>query len=146
MVAASIDEKFSFITEHWRPRVVAELNGQEVKLVKFRGEFPWHHHDNEDEMFLVGRGDMRVEFRDRMVSLRSGEYCVVPRGVEHRTCADDERTSLPCRRTARRPKVVYFRRKPIGNIIAPCDSICVHLEQASTRIFQRRLMRSLMVG
>jgi mannose-6-phosphate isomerase-like protein (cupin superfamily) len=80
MVAASIDEKFSFITEHWRPKVVAELNGQEVKLVKFQGEFPWHHHDNADEMFLVWR----------VVSLRSGEYCVVPRGVEHRTCADEE--------------------------------------------------------
>lgn len=90
MTAASIDEKFSSITEHWRPTVVAELNGQEVKLVKFQGEFPWHHHDNADEMFLVWRGEMRVEFRDRVVSLRCGEYCVVPRGVEHRTCADTE--------------------------------------------------------
>ena len=90
MVAASIDEKFSFITEPWRPRVVAELSGQEVKLVKFRGEFPWHHHDNEDEMFPLWHGEMRVQFRDRVVSLRSGEYSVVPRGVEHRTCADDE--------------------------------------------------------
>ena len=83
MVAASIEENFSFITEHWRPRVVAELNGQEVKLVKFQGEFPWHHHDNEDEMFLVWRGEMRVEFRDGVVHLRSGEYCVVPRRIEH---------------------------------------------------------------
>ena len=90
MVAASIDEKFSFITEHWRPRVVAELNGQEVKLVKFQGEFPWHQHDNTDEMFLVWCGEIRVEFRDRVVSLRSVEYCVAPSRVEHRTCADEE--------------------------------------------------------
>jgi mannose-6-phosphate isomerase-like protein (cupin superfamily) len=61
-----------------------------VKLVKLEGEFPWHHHDNEDEMFLVWRGEMRVEFRDRVVSLGSGEYCVAARGVEHRTCADEE--------------------------------------------------------
>ncbi len=90
MFAASLDEKFSLITEHWRPKVVAELNGQEVKLVKFQGEFPWHHHDHEDEMFLVWRGEMRVEFRDRVITLRSGEFCVVPRGLEHRTCAEQE--------------------------------------------------------
>jgi len=90
MEAASLDQKFSLISEHWRPRVVAQLNGQEVKLVKFQGEFPWHHHDAEDEMFLVWRGEMRIEFRDGVVSLRAGEYCVVPRGVEHRTCADRE--------------------------------------------------------
>jgi len=90
MEAASLDEKFSLITEHWRPRVVAELNGQEVKLVKFQGEFPWHHHDDADEMFLVWRGEMRLEYRDRVVQLRAGEFCVVPRGVEHRTCAEEE--------------------------------------------------------
>jgi mannose-6-phosphate isomerase-like protein (cupin superfamily) len=90
MVVASIEEKFSLISEHWRPNVIAELNGQEVKLVKFQGEFPWHHHANEDEMFLVWQGEMRLEFRDRIVTLRSGEYCVVPRGVEHRTYADEE--------------------------------------------------------
>lgn len=90
MTAHSLAEKFSRITEHWRPKVVAELNGQEVKLVKFQGEFPWHHHDHEDEMFLVWRGEMRVEFRDRVVTLGAGEFCVVPRGVEHRTCAAEE--------------------------------------------------------
>jgi mannose-6-phosphate isomerase-like protein (cupin superfamily) len=89
MVAASIDEKFWLITEHW-PRALAELNGQEVKLVKFQGEFLWHHHDNADEMFPVWRGQMRVGYRDRVVSPRSGEYCVVPREAEHRTCADQE--------------------------------------------------------
>jgi mannose-6-phosphate isomerase-like protein (cupin superfamily) len=90
MVAASIEVGFSSISEHWRPKVVAELNGQEVKLVKFQGEFPWHHHDSADEMFLVWRGQMRVEFADRVVTLGAGQYCVVPRGVEHRTCADEE--------------------------------------------------------
>jgi mannose-6-phosphate isomerase-like protein (cupin superfamily) len=90
MVAASIDEESSFMTEHWRPRIVAELNGQEAKFVEFQDEFPWHHLDNADEMFLVWRGEMRVEFRDRLVSLRSCHYCVVPRGVEHRTWADGE--------------------------------------------------------
>jgi mannose-6-phosphate isomerase-like protein (cupin superfamily) len=90
MMAASIEEKFSVILEHWRPKIIAELNGQEVKLVKFQGEFPWHFHENEDEMFLVWRGEMRVEFRDRVVMLRAGEYCVVPRDVEHRTGADEE--------------------------------------------------------
>jgi mannose-6-phosphate isomerase-like protein (cupin superfamily) len=90
MEARSLEEDFSRISEHWRPKVVAELNGQEVKLVKFEGEFPWHHHDDEDELFLVWRGEMRVEFRDRIVALRAGEYFVVPRGREHRTCADEE--------------------------------------------------------
>ena len=90
MIAASIDENFERIAEHWRPKVVAELNGQEVKLVKFQGEFPWHRHEVADEMFLVWRGQIRVEFPDCVVTLCAGQYCVVPRGVEHRTCADDE--------------------------------------------------------
>lgn len=94
MTAISIEEKLSRITEHWRPKVVAELNGQELKLVKFQGEFPWHNHTNEDEMFLVWRGQMRVEFRDRVVVLHAGEFCVVPRGVDHRTCADTEAAVL----------------------------------------------------
>jgi mannose-6-phosphate isomerase-like protein (cupin superfamily) len=88
MTNASLDEKFSLIHEHWRPKVVAQLNGQEVKLVKFLGVFPWHQHEQEDEMFLVWRGEMRIEFRDRAVTLKAGEFCVVPHGVEHRTMAD----------------------------------------------------------
>jgi mannose-6-phosphate isomerase-like protein (cupin superfamily) len=78
------------ITEHWRPRVVAQLNGQEVKLVKLRGEFVWHHHDAEDVLFLVVRGRLRVEFPDSAVELDPGELLVVPRGVEHRTLAAEE--------------------------------------------------------
>ena len=90
MTKASLTEKFSLIQEHWRPKIVAELNSQEVKLVKFTGVFPWHHHKGEDEMFLVWRGKMTIEFRESHVVLERGEFCVVPRGVEHRTIADDE--------------------------------------------------------
>ena len=86
----SLEERFALIHEHWRPKVVAQLNGQEVKLVKFSGVFPWHHHEREDEMFLVWRGQMSIEFRDHRVDLHAGEFCVVPRGVEHRTMADSE--------------------------------------------------------
>ena len=78
------------IDEHWRPKVVAQLNGQELKLVKFKGVFPWHHHEKEDEMFLVWRGEMSVEFLDQKVRLGPGEFCVVPRGVEHRTASEEE--------------------------------------------------------
>ena len=86
----SLAEKFSLIDEHWRPKVVAELNGQELKLVKCSGVFPWHHHENEDELFLVWRGRMTVEYRDRRIVLQPGELCVVPRAVEHRTMVDSE--------------------------------------------------------
>lgn len=85
-----LDEKFALFSERWRPKVVAELNGQEVKLVKVQGVFPWHLHEAADEMFLVWRGRFRVEFRDRVVELGPGELVVVPRGVEHRTAADSE--------------------------------------------------------
>lgn len=90
MEKGSISEKFSAIHEHWRPKVIAQLNGQEVKLVKLQGAFPWHHHEHEDEMFLVWKGHMAVEFRDQRVVLKEGEFCVVPRGVEHRTLSEAE--------------------------------------------------------
>jgi mannose-6-phosphate isomerase-like protein (cupin superfamily) len=86
----NLDRKFALFSEHWRPKVVAALNGQEVKLVKVQGTFPWHHHDAVDEFFLVWKGRFRVEFRDRTVELGPGEGVVVPRGVEHRTAADAE--------------------------------------------------------
>jgi mannose-6-phosphate isomerase-like protein (cupin superfamily) len=85
-----IAEKLALFTEHWRPKVVAELNGQHVKLVKFRGEFIWHHHDSEDELFLVVDGRFRMDFRDRSVWLNEGEMIVVPRGIEHRPVAEEE--------------------------------------------------------
>ncbi|MDO9488292.1 MAG: cupin domain-containing protein [Sphingomonadaceae bacterium] len=90
MEKVSLPDKFAKFNEHWRPKVVASLNGQEVKLVKVQGVFPWHHHDHEDEMFMVWRGRFRVEFRDRVVDMGPGEFVVVPRGVEHRTAADHE--------------------------------------------------------
>lgn len=90
MDKVSLADKFALFDEHWRPKVVAELNGQEVKLVKVAGEFPWHRHEHEDEMFLVWKGRFRVEFRDHMVELGPGEFVVVPHGVEHRTAADAE--------------------------------------------------------
>ena len=90
MDKVNLTEKLAKIHEHWRPKVVGELNGQEVKLVKFQGEFVWHTHAVEDELFLVIAGSMRVEFRDRVVTLNAGEFCIVPHGMEHRTAADNE--------------------------------------------------------
>lgn len=85
-----IAEKLAQITEHWSPRIIGELNGQHVKLVKFQGEFVWHHHDHEDELFLVISGSFAMQFRDRTVPLHAGEFLIVPRGVEHRPVAAEE--------------------------------------------------------
>ncbi len=82
--------KFAAVAERWRPKVIAALNGQELKVVKVQGVFPWHRHADCEELFLVWRGRFRVEFRDRVVDMGPGDFCVVPRGVEHRTAADDE--------------------------------------------------------
>ncbi len=86
----SLDEKFAAVTEHWSPRIVGELNGQHVKIARLLGEFVWHHHEHEDELFLVHRGQLRMEFRDRSVELGPGDMLIVPRGVEHRPVADRE--------------------------------------------------------
>ena len=86
----NLAEKFSRIHEFWKPYIAAELNGQLVKLDKLKGEFLWHHHENEDEMFLVIKGRFRIEFRDKAVWLEAGEFIVVPRGVEHRPVAEEE--------------------------------------------------------
>lgn len=85
-----IQEKLALFAEYWSPRVVGELNGQHVKLVKLLGEFVWHKHDHEDELFLVVHGRFRMEFRDREVWLEEGEILIVPRGVEHRPVANHE--------------------------------------------------------
>jgi mannose-6-phosphate isomerase-like protein (cupin superfamily) len=90
MQKVNLNEKFALINEHWRPKVVGELNGQEIKLVKFQGEFPWHHHEGEDEMFLAMKGSFRIEFRDKTIELNEGEFVIVPCGVEHRPVADEE--------------------------------------------------------
>jgi len=92
-------QKFSLINDHWNPRIVGDLNGQYVKLVKFQGPFTWHHHETEDEMFLVVKGRFRMEFREedddsgpvqRHVWLEEGEFIIVDRGVEHRPVAEEE--------------------------------------------------------
>ena len=86
----NLAEKFSSFSEHWQPRIIGELNGQHVKVAKLLGDFVWHHHEDEDEMFLVVRGTLTIELRDRAVTIREGEFCIVPRGVEHRPVAPKE--------------------------------------------------------
>ena len=90
MTKVNIASKFSRIHEHWKPHIAGELNGQHIKLVKSKGEFVFHHHENEDEMFLVVKGRFRMEFRDRHEWIEEGEFIVVPRGVEHRPVAEEE--------------------------------------------------------
>src|SRR5205823_8452810 len=89
MEKVNLAEKFAYFTDQWKPKIVGELNGQQVKLVKFRGPFVWHRHANEDELFLVVKGRFRMEFRDRHVWLEEGELLVVPRGVEDRPVAEE---------------------------------------------------------
>jgi mannose-6-phosphate isomerase-like protein (cupin superfamily) len=89
MDPVNIHDVLANVAEYWRPVVVARLNGQEVKLAKFDGPFVWHHHEGEDELFLVLKGSFRMEFRDRVVALSAGDLLVVPRGVEHRPVADE---------------------------------------------------------
>ena len=86
----NLDDGFSRFSDQWRPKVAARLNGQELRLVKVKGVFPWHSHAEAEELFLVWKGHFRVEFRDRTIELGPGELCLVPRGVEHRTAADEE--------------------------------------------------------
>src|ERR1700722_16988735 len=90
MNKVNIADKFSTITEYWKPYIAAELNGQLVKLDKLKGEFVFHHHEDEDEMFLVVKGRLRMEFRDHQEWIEEGEFIVVPRRVEHRPVAEKE--------------------------------------------------------
>jgi mannose-6-phosphate isomerase-like protein (cupin superfamily) len=90
MEKVNLFEKFDLFTEQWTPKIVAELNGQQVKLAKVQGEFVWHKHDEEDELFLVVSGKLTIRFRDREVDLGPGELLVVPRGVEHQPVAQEE--------------------------------------------------------
>ena len=90
MDKVNVAEKFSRFATHWDPKIVGELNGQHVKLVKFQGPFVWHQHENEDELFLVIKGRFRLELRDRVVPVDQGEFVIVPRGTEHRPVADEE--------------------------------------------------------
>ena len=90
METINLDEKFATFSEHWQPRIVGELNGQHVKIARLLGAFVWHHHEHEDELFLVLEGSLVIEFRDRAITLKKGELCIVPRGVEHRPVAQAE--------------------------------------------------------
>ncbi|HEX8071839.1 MAG TPA: cupin domain-containing protein [Pyrinomonadaceae bacterium] len=94
MEKVNLKEKLALFSEHWRPKIVGELNGQQVRLAKLKGAFVWHKHDAEDELFLVLAGRLRLEFRDRAVWLDVGEFLIVPRGVEHRPVADEEASVL----------------------------------------------------
>lgn len=90
MDVVNLNEKLAQFDDHWAPRVIGELNGQLVKIAKVQGEFVWHHHEAEDELFYVVKGELQLLFRDREVTLRPGEFCIVPRGVEHKPVAKEE--------------------------------------------------------
>ncbi|MGA2813230.1 MAG: cupin domain-containing protein [Candidatus Acidiferrum sp.] len=90
MNTVNLREKFALFSDHFEPRIIGDLNDTHVKAVKLKGEFVWHHHDNEDELFLVVQGTLRMQFRDRTELIRPGEFIIVPRGVEHCPAADEE--------------------------------------------------------
>ena len=90
MDKVNLAEKFAAFSDHWSPKLVGQVNDFDVKLVKLKGEFVWHHHADEDELFLVVKGRLRIRLRDRDVELGEGEFFVVPRGVEHMPVAEDE--------------------------------------------------------
>jgi mannose-6-phosphate isomerase-like protein (cupin superfamily) len=90
MKAITLEEKFNLIHDLWKPRVIAELNGQQVKISKVKGEFVWHDHQHEDELFFIVKGTLRMEFRDRIELVKAGEMIVVPKGVQHRPVAEEE--------------------------------------------------------
>ena len=90
MEKVNLTQKFSQIHDHWNPRIAGELNGQMVKLVKFKGPFTWHKHDDEDELFLVVKGSFNMELRDRTIALHEGEFLIVPRGTDQRPNAPEE--------------------------------------------------------
>lgn len=90
MSKVNLTEKFAQISDHWQPRLAGRVNDTDVRLVKIKGDFDWHAHANEDEMFVVLKGEMRMAFRDRTETVRAGEFIIVPRGTEHRPGADQE--------------------------------------------------------
>ncbi|MCB0652285.1 MAG: cupin domain-containing protein [Saprospiraceae bacterium] len=90
MEKVNVPEKLSLFSDHWNPRIVGELNGQYVKLAKLKGEFVWHKHEEEDELFYVVSGKLKLEFRDKVVHLAPNEFYIVPRGIEHRPVAEEE--------------------------------------------------------
>lgn len=90
MEKVNVIEKLSLFSEYWTPKIVGELNGQHVKLVKFHGNFVWHLHENEDELFYVIRGKFKMQFRDKEIEVNENEFLIVPKGIEHRSSADEE--------------------------------------------------------
>ena len=90
MEKVNVGEKFSLFSDYWSPKVAAELNDSYVKLAKFKGEFVWHHHDNEDELFLVVKGTLVIKLRDQELTIHEGEFVVIPKGVEHLPVAEEE--------------------------------------------------------
>lgn len=90
MEVQNINQKLELFSEHWSPKIVGELNGQYVKLVKLKGEFVWHKHDNEDELFFVIKGVLKMKFRDKTVIINENEFLIIPKGVEHKPVADEE--------------------------------------------------------
>lgn len=90
MEKVNLAEKFAAFRDHFNPMIAGELNGQQVKLVKFKGEFIWHHHDREDELFYVVRGSFDMHLRDRIITVKAGEFLIMPRGVEHKPVAQEE--------------------------------------------------------
>jgi mannose-6-phosphate isomerase-like protein (cupin superfamily) len=90
MHKVSLSEKFALFQELWSPKIVGELNDSHVKLVKLKGEFVWHHHEHEDELFLVVKGELVIKFRDRDITLNEGEFVIIPKGVEHLPVAEEE--------------------------------------------------------
>lgn len=90
MEKINLEQKLALFSEHWSPKVVGELNGQQVKLAKLKGEFVWHKHELEDELFFVLHGTLKIELRDKTISLNENEFFIVPKGVEHKPVADKE--------------------------------------------------------
>jgi mannose-6-phosphate isomerase-like protein (cupin superfamily) len=86
----NVAQKLGLFSDHWNPRIVGELNGQHIKLVRFKGPFVWHKHDNEDEMFFVIEGDFNMELRDKIINLQKGDFIIIPKGTEHRPVAAEE--------------------------------------------------------
>jgi len=86
----NIEEKLSRINDYWNPRIIGELNGQQVKVTKLKGEFVWHKHDSEDEMFFIIKGELEMQLREGSINIKPGEFIIIPKGMEHRPVARDE--------------------------------------------------------
>ena len=118
METVDLKEKFSQFSDHWSPKIVGELNGQLVKLAKLKGEFVWHHHKNEDELFMVIKGELTIKFRDKDIQLKEGQLFIIPKGIEHMPVAKEE-----CHVMLFEPKTVLNK----GNVIN--EKTVKHIEE-----------------